>query len=144
MLTLWHTTEIFTDMKRYVSLFFALAVTVTLFAADKVRTTFTVTPAMVCENCENKIKSNLRFEKGVKAIETSLKDQTVAIEYDPDKTSIEKFESAFKKIGYDASIATEAAPKCPNATQRTCCKSKSNCTGPKKNCTGHNTKCPSK
>ncbi|MDE6052102.1 MAG: heavy-metal-associated domain-containing protein, partial [Paramuribaculum sp.] len=31
---------------------------------------FTVNPHMTCQNCENKIKSNLRFEKGVNSIAT--------------------------------------------------------------------------
>ena len=41
----------------------------------------TPTPQMHCENCENKIKSNLRFEKGVVKIETSIPDQTVTVIY---------------------------------------------------------------
>ena len=36
----------------------------------------TPTPQMHCENCENKIKKNLRFEKGVVKIETSVPNQT--------------------------------------------------------------------
>ena len=42
----------------------------------------TPTPQMHCESCENKIKKNLRFESGVKKIETSVKDQTVTVTYD--------------------------------------------------------------
>ena len=42
----------------------------------------TPTPQMHCEKCENKIKKNLRFESGVKKIETSIKEQTVAVTYD--------------------------------------------------------------
>ena len=33
---------------------------------------FTTTPQMHCVACENKIKNNLRFEKGIKSIETSV------------------------------------------------------------------------
>ena len=32
----------------------------------------TTTPPMHCRSCENKIKGNLRFKKGVKKIETSI------------------------------------------------------------------------
>lgn len=60
----------------------------------------TTTPPMSCQNCENKIKGNLRFEKGVKNIETNLADQRVTVTYDADKTNPEKIEQAFKKIGY--------------------------------------------
>ena len=38
----------------------------------------TPTPQMHCENCENKIKKNLRFEKGVVKIETVVSDKPQA------------------------------------------------------------------
>lgn len=62
----------------------------------------TTTPQMHCENCEKKIKDNLRFEKGIKKIETSIKDQTVSLEYDADKTSSDNLIKAFSKFGYEA------------------------------------------
>ena len=37
-------------------------------AASPIEAIFSVQPRMHCQNCENKIKSNLRFEKGVKAV----------------------------------------------------------------------------
>uniref|UniRef100_UPI004026F15A hypothetical protein n=1 Tax=Prevotella sp. TaxID=59823 RepID=UPI004026F15A len=36
-----------------------------LFAKDIKTVVFTTTPQMHCAACENKIKSNLRFEKGL-------------------------------------------------------------------------------
>ena len=57
---------------------------------------------MHCESCENKIKGNLRFEKGVKNIETNIEKQQVVVTYDADKTSVEKLQRGFEKIGYDA------------------------------------------
>ena len=65
---------------------------------------FTTTPQMHCEACENKIKSNLRFEKGIKTIETSVADQTVKVKYDADKTTPEKLQKGFEKFGYKARI----------------------------------------
>ena len=47
-------------------------------------------PQMHCENCENQIKKNLRFEKGVVKIETSVPEQTVTVTYDAKKTNVEK------------------------------------------------------
>ena len=73
-------------------------------AASPVEAVFTVLPKMHCENCENKIKSNLRFEKGVKGVETSIADQEVTVKYDPDKTTEEKLAEAFSKIGYKATL----------------------------------------
>ena len=48
---------------------------------------FTTTPQMHCAACENKIKNNLRFEKGIKNIETSVPNQTVTVKYNADKTT---------------------------------------------------------
>ncbi|MGN1225730.1 MAG: heavy metal-associated domain-containing protein, partial [Candidatus Cryptobacteroides sp.] len=39
-------------------------------------------PVMHCENCENKIKKNVRFVKGTKEILTSVDEQKVTIIYD--------------------------------------------------------------
>ena len=71
----------------------------------------TPTPAMHCENCENKIKSNMRFEKGVKKVETSLERQEVSITYDAKKNNVEGLQAAMKKIGYDTKVVSDKAVK---------------------------------
>lgn len=71
----------------------------------------TPTPEMHCESCENKIKSNMRFEKGVKKIETNLETQEVAITYDPKKNSIEGLQKAMKNIGYDTKVVSDTELK---------------------------------
>ena len=63
---------------------------------------FTTNPEMHCESCENKIKGNLRFEKGVKNIITDLKAKTITIEYDADKTNVQNLIRGFRKIKYEA------------------------------------------
>jgi copper chaperone CopZ len=68
----------------------------------------TPTPQMHCENCENKIKKNLRFEKGVVKIETSIKEQTVTVTYDGAKTTKENLQAAMKKIGYDTKVVSDS------------------------------------
>lgn len=67
----------------------------------------TPTPQMHCANCENKIKKNLRFEKGVEKIETSVPEQTVAVTYDATKTDVEKLQAAMKQIGYDTKVVSD-------------------------------------
>ena len=67
----------------------------------------TPTPEMHCENCENKIKKNLRFESGVKKIETNLKEQTVTVTYDATKTDVKKIQAAMKEIGYDTKVVSD-------------------------------------
>lgn len=92
-------------MKRIISFALMLmALTISLSAKDPSQSTavFNVEPKMSCQNCENKIKSNLRFEKGIKSIETSLSDQTVKVVYNPKKTTIDAIKKGFAKIGYSA------------------------------------------
>ena len=72
---------------------------------------FTTNPEMHCEGCENKIKGNLRFEKGVKNIITDLKTKTVTIEYDADKTNVQNIIDGFKKIKYEAKEVKKEATK---------------------------------
>lgn len=67
----------------------------------------TPTPQMHCANCENKIKNNLRFEKGVVAIETSIPDQTVSVTYNAKKTDVATLQAAMKKIGYDTRVVSD-------------------------------------
>ena len=87
---------------------------------------FTVSPQMTCQNCENRIKSNIRFEKGVTDITTDLNGQTVSVTYNPKKTSPEKIINAFKKIGYSATIADPSAVNtgtgCCTRDKKGCCK----------------------
>ena len=67
----------------------------------------TPTPQMHCASCENKIKSNLRFEKGVVKIETSIEAQTVTVTYDGRKTNVKNLQSGMKKIGYDTRVVSD-------------------------------------
>ena len=81
----------------------ALAANVAAVGAKDIKTVvFTTQPQMHCQNCENRIKGNVRFVKGVKQIETNVEKQTVTIQYDADKTTPAKIQEGFKKIGYEA------------------------------------------
>ena len=111
-------------MKRTVILSLALLISVAVMAASKATVYFTLTPQMNCENCENRVKTALRYEKGVKQIATSLATQVVTVTYDPAKTSPEKMEGALKKIGYTA-MASKTMPKVKvNPQPGTCPESK--------------------
>lgn len=80
---------------------------------------FNLSPKMTCQNCENKVKTNIRFEKGVSDIQTNLKAQTVTIKYNPAKTNTEALVAAFKKIGYTATEVDHKA-NCPTAQTQGC------------------------
>ena len=68
----------------------------------------TPTPQMHCQNCENKIKKNMRFEDGVKKVETNIEKQEVTITYDPSKNTIEGLQDGMKKIGYDTKVVSDS------------------------------------
>lgn len=57
-------------------------------AKDIKTVVFKTSPEMHCENCENKIKSNLRFEKGIKEIVTDLNTKTVKVTYEDRKSVV--------------------------------------------------------
>lgn len=110
-------------MKRLIISIFVMAAAFTAQAGNKADTVYvTTTPQMHCANCENKIKNNLRFEKGVKLIMTSIPDQKVTVIFNPSKTSKQKLISSFTKFGYSAREIgknekvklTEGMEKCTN------------------------------
>lgn len=115
------------NMKRLIlSLLVTAGTSTAAFAADNDTTVcFTVNPPMSCVNCENKIKTNLRYEKGVKLIEASAKEAVVTVKFDKRKTSVAKLIPAFRKIGYEASAVTGACEaKQAQACGSGCCSGK--------------------
>ena len=89
-------------MKKNLLVAFMLVLAGNTFANTKDDTlVVTTNPQMHCENCEKKIKSNIRFVKGTKKIDTSVKEQKVTIIYDSKKATYKDFVAAFKKIGYE-------------------------------------------
>ena len=81
---------------------------------------YVLTPAPHCQNCVNKIKGNIRFEKGVKNIEVDLEKKSVRISFSPKATTEEKLKEALKKIGYTATTDSEESQK--QASSEDCCK----------------------
>ena len=77
----------------------------TSFAGNKVKDVFTLDHQM-SQMCEKKIKTNLRYEKGISKIDVSLKENTITITFDKDKTNPENIIEGFKKIGFNAFLVT--------------------------------------
>ena len=89
-------------MKKNVLLALLLVLTCRTFAKTSADTLVVTTqPQMHCINCEKKIKSNIRFVKGTKNIETSVDDQKVTIVYDSKKATFADYVEAFNKICYE-------------------------------------------
>jgi copper chaperone CopZ len=57
---------------------------------------------MDCAACVPEIEHSLAGVPGVRATQVSLRNQTVTIEYDPAKVSVDRLVGAIKKAGYDA------------------------------------------
>ena len=89
----------------------ALAFATVCFGKDIKTVVLKTQPEMHCANCEKKIKENIRFEKGIKSITTNLKDKTITVEYDADKTNVQNIINGFKKINYDAKEVKTGATK---------------------------------
>ena len=91
-------------MKKLILLTVALFFAVVLQAQTIKEVVFTTEPEIECNNCVKRIKDNLRFEKGVKAINPDLKTKLVTIQYDSEKTNPENLIKAFAKIKYTAVV----------------------------------------
>ena len=89
----------------------ALAVAAVCHGKDIKTVVLTTQPEMHCENCEKKIKGNIRFEKGVKSIKTDLNTKTVTIEYDAEKTNVQSLIQGFRKIKYEATEVKTPTPQ---------------------------------
>ena len=89
-------------MKKVLVLSAMMLTAMVTMAKDIKTAVFTTSPEMHCENCEKRIKGNLRFEKGIKSIVTNLKTKTVTIQYDAEKTNVQNIVKGFKKIKYQA------------------------------------------
>ena len=89
-------------MKKNLLMAFMLMLAGNSFAQTATDTLVVTTqPQMHCQNCEKKIKSNIRFVKGTKKIATSVDDLKVTIVYDGRKAKYNDYVEAFKKIGYE-------------------------------------------
>lgn len=103
----------------------AVCCTMAATAKDIKTVVLNTAPEMQCANCENKIKSNIRFEKGVKDIVTDLKAKTVTVKYDADKTNVDNIIAGFAKIDYKATVAGQPAKGCCGEKKEgSCCGAK--------------------
>lgn len=76
------------------------------FAENRV---VTLNSNISCNNCVKNIKEKIRFEKGVKKIETDLETKTVKITYDDKKNKADNLCEAVTKIGYKSTVVSDEA-----------------------------------
>ena len=56
--------------------------------------------SMDCHNCEQKVKKNIPYEKGVKDLTTNLEKQLVTIKYQTNRTDKDKLQKSIEKLGF--------------------------------------------
>lgn len=113
-------------MRKLILIITVLLMSTVAFAENKAKTVFTLDHQM-SEMCEKKIKSNLRFEKGVSSIDVSLPKNTITIAYNPEKTNNDNLLKAFKKIGFTAMVVNPEN-SCNKDKISDCCKAKESAT----------------
>jgi len=62
--------------------------------------------SMDCHNCEQKIRKNIPYEKGVKDLTTNLEKQLVTIKYQSNKTNKAKLKKSVEKLGFTCAEVT--------------------------------------
>jgi copper ion binding protein len=56
---------------------------------------------MSCEHCENAVKKAVGALNGVDNVKVSLHDNTVSVEFNPEKVTIEDIKNAIDDQGYE-------------------------------------------
>lgn len=75
----------------------------------------------ICGMCEERIETNIAYEKGVKKVELNDETKIVTVGFDPRKTDADKLRTAISKLGYDADNVLadkEAHDKLPACCQK--------------------------
>lgn len=83
--------------------------------------TIKIQTSAICGMCEERIESNISYEKGVKSVELDDETKIVTITYKTAKTNPDKLRKAISKLGYDADDVEadkEAHDKLPKCCQK--------------------------
>jgi len=65
--------------------------------------------SMDCHSCEQKIKKNIPYDKGVKDLTTDLDKKLVTIKFESNKTDKDKLKKAIEKLGFTCEEVKEPA-----------------------------------
>lgn len=108
-------------MRKGILLTLALLMSFTVAVAKDIQTASFKVEQMECHNCANKVQKNIRFERGVKMIDTDVTNRLVVIKYDADKTDIEALVKGFEKFDYIATPIDECEPTKNKCERESCC-----------------------
>ena len=65
--------------------------------------------SMDCQNCEQKIKKNIPYERGVRDLTTNLEKQLVTIKYRTNRTNKDRLKKSIEKLGFTCEEVKEQA-----------------------------------
>ncbi len=100
------------NMKNFQKLFITMllaAIPVVMMAQEKAKPTETVKfkTSIECNNCVNKVMTNLPQEKGIKDVKCDIASKEVTVTYQKDKNSTADIKKAIEKLGFTAKVVTE-------------------------------------
>lgn len=104
-------------MKKVLTLMMAVMCSLAMAFAKGETQTVVFDVHVHCQGCITKIEKNIAFEKGVKDLVCNLEKRQVKVVFDPSKTSVEKLQEAFERIGKPARV-NEAATKEANQQKK--------------------------
>jgi Copper chaperone len=102
------------NKKIFIALMLTFFVGITSTFAKDIRKVVFKVEQMECQNCEKKVRNNIKFEKGLKKIDTNLEEKTVTITYDAEKTTVKNIQEGFKKFNYEAVVFNESKKESDN------------------------------
>lgn len=94
-------------MKRILFIAVLALASMSAIAKDIHTIVLTPNPGLRCHNCEAKVTEQLRYVKGVKRIAASAETQTITVTIDLDKSGVQVLLDNLKKLGYDATVASD-------------------------------------
>jgi copper chaperone CopZ len=94
--------------KLVITILFA-TIPVFITAQEKAKTMETVKfkTSIECNNCVNKVMTNLPQEKGIKDVKCDLASKEVTVSYQKDKNNTADIKKAIEKLGFTAKVVTE-------------------------------------
>jgi len=96
-------------LKKLVITILLAAIPVFITAQEKAKKTETVKfkTSIDCNNCVDKVMTNLPQEKGIKDVKCDLASKEVTVTYQKDKNNTADIKKAIEKLGYTAKVVTE-------------------------------------
>jgi len=96
-------------MQKLMIIMLLVAVPVISKAQEKDKNVLTVkyTTSIHCEDCVNKIMTNLPREKGIKDVKCDVKTKEVTVSYNKEKNNPVEIQKTIEKLGFTAKVVKD-------------------------------------